>query len=75
MDSLNTLHVLLSDYVSSHNGDIQDLYYELVSHKSRLRSLFDLGPRNEAERKELQAGESSTATFLNMQMPIMIRKS
>ena len=57
MDPLVKLHTLLSNYLEGVDIDVQALHYELVAAKPLLRSLFDLPPRNQAEKSELQSGE------------------
>jgi nuclear pore complex protein Nup205 len=39
----------------SHQGE-QELFDELAAHRTTLRRLFDIGPRNPAEQKELESG-------------------
>lgn len=60
MESIGRLRVVLLNAISGrgiHNGE-QDLFDELMVHKSSLVNLFDVGARNPQEQRELESGPS-----------------
>lgn len=73
MDPLSKLHTLLTSYLNGIDGDVQDLYYELVAKRDSLRQLFDMGPRNPAEKSRVQSGESRHGSLCHL--PKAVRQS
>jgi len=58
MESISRLRAVLLDSFGprgSQRGG-QELFDELMVHKTRLLSLFDVGPRNAQEQSEIQSG-------------------
>jgi hypothetical protein len=58
MESIERLRVVLLNVVNGrviHNGE-QELFDELMVHKSALVNLFDVGPRSQQEQRELESG-------------------
>jgi len=58
MNTIHRLHEVLSRVLASpeasHNG--QELFDELMIQKSRLLKLFDVGPRNPQEQRDIESG-------------------
>ncbi|KAJ7619541.1 nucleoporin Nup186/Nup192/Nup205 [Roridomyces roridus] len=59
MESIGRLRVVLLNAITRgiHNAE-QELFDELIAHKSCLLKLFDVGPRNPQEQRELESGKS-----------------
>ncbi|KAJ7145837.1 nucleoporin Nup186/Nup192/Nup205 [Mycena epipterygia] len=60
MESIGRLRVVLLNAISGrgiHNGE-QELFDELMVHKSSLVNLFDVGARNPQEQRELESGKT-----------------
>lgn len=58
MDTINRLREALLRVLSapdSHNDD-QDLFGQLMVQKPQLQKLFDVGPSNPQERREVETG-------------------
>ena len=58
MSSVARLRAILSSAFSSRglpNGE-QEFFEELMGHKPQLVSLYDVGPRNPQEQRELESG-------------------
>lgn len=61
MTSLADLKTTLYSALSS-GGDVaaeQELYEDLMAHKPTLVNVFNVGPRNPQEQKEIESGEPS----------------
>ncbi|RDX43688.1 hypothetical protein OH76DRAFT_1188692 [Lentinus brumalis] len=59
MSSVSRLRAILSSAFSSRglsNGE-QEFFEELMAHKPQLVSLYDVGPRNPQEQRELESGK------------------
>ncbi|KAH7882163.1 nucleoporin Nup186/Nup192/Nup205 [Phlebopus sp. FC_14] len=57
MESISRLrNVLLTTFSSRSHGE-QELFDELMVHKSRLREVFEVGPNSPQEQQELQSGK------------------
>jgi len=58
MNTIHRLHEVLSRVLASpeasHNG--QELFDELMIQKTRLLKLFDVGPRNPQEQRDIESG-------------------
>ncbi len=64
MSSVSRLRAILSSAFSSRglpNGE-QEFFEELMAHKPQLVSLYDVGPRNPQEQRELEAGAFAYVT-------------
>ncbi|KAF9238369.1 nucleoporin Nup186/Nup192/Nup205 [Melanogaster broomeanus] len=57
MESISTLKSVLSTTLTSRGHGEQELFDELMVHKSRLRDLFDVGQSSPQEQRELQSGK------------------
>ncbi|KAJ7777509.1 nucleoporin Nup186/Nup192/Nup205 [Mycena maculata] len=59
METIGRLRLVLLNAISRgiHNGE-QELFDELMVHKSCLLKLFDVGPRNPQEQRELESGKT-----------------
>ncbi|KIJ60466.1 hypothetical protein HYDPIDRAFT_98637 [Hydnomerulius pinastri MD-312] len=57
MDSISRLRNVLATTLSSRGHGEQELFDELMVHKSRLRELFQVGPCSPQEQRELQSGK------------------
>lgn len=59
MDTIHRLRVALVNAFTSHgqHHSQQELFDELMVHKSRLSKVFDVGNRNPQEQKEIESGE------------------
>lgn len=61
MDSISRLREALLHALTGRiapHGE-QDIFDELMVHKSRLLQVFDVGPRSSQQQKELESGESA----------------
>ncbi|KIK97850.1 hypothetical protein PAXRUDRAFT_824522 [Paxillus rubicundulus Ve08.2h10] len=59
MESISTLRSVLAATITSRGHGEQELFDELMVHKSRLRELFDVGQISHQEQRELQNGRVS----------------
>ncbi|KAI5985097.1 nucleoporin Nup186/Nup192/Nup205 [Pisolithus albus] len=57
MESISGLRSVLLTALSSRGHNEQELFDELMFHKSRLQALFDVGPSSPQEQRELQSGK------------------
>ncbi|KAI6142345.1 nucleoporin Nup186/Nup192/Nup205 [Pisolithus tinctorius] len=57
MESMSGLRSVLLTALSSRGHSEQELFDELMFHKSRLQSLFNVGPSSSQEQRELQSGK------------------
>ncbi|KAG6331906.1 hypothetical protein ID866_7182, partial [Astraeus odoratus] len=57
METISGLRSILLTTISSRGHGEQELFDELMVHKSRLQDLFDVGPCSPQEQRELQSGK------------------
>ncbi|KAI6038837.1 nucleoporin Nup186/Nup192/Nup205 [Pisolithus marmoratus] len=57
MESISGLRGVLLTALSSRGHSEQELFDELMFHKSQLQTLFDVGPSSQQEQRELQSGK------------------
>ncbi|KAF9219350.1 hypothetical protein BS17DRAFT_804452 [Gyrodon lividus] len=57
MESISTLRSVLATTLTSRGHGEQELFDELMIHKSRLRDLFNVGQSSPQEQRELQSGK------------------
>lgn len=60
MESITALRSVLATTLTARAHSEQDLFDDLILHKSRLRGLLDVGQPSPQEQRELQSGPSSS---------------
>lgn len=59
MESISRLRTILLTSLGARGAQHgeQELFDELMVHQQRLQTLFDVGPRNSQEQREIESGE------------------
>lgn len=61
MDSITALRSVLATTLTARGHGEQDLFDDLILHKSRLRDLWDVGQPSPQEQRDLQSGPCSSS--------------
>ena len=74
MESIATLRSVLATTLTARGHGEQDLFDDLILHKSRLRDLLDVGQPSPQEQRELHSGPCSFISHHRVRRSLLCRK-